>query len=130
MSADLNTENTQEPNLLNQEVINKATNWLLNFDSGSSSKIILATILSKGEVKRIGAFETHPTCASDFARCLKLFECVPELKPYFYLMREVSPTWSKFVDKWEEIEATYISEIEADTGFTTETSRMIMQIED
>jgi len=44
---------------------------------------------------------THPHDPSDFYRCHKLLELIPEWREELPKMREVSPAWAALVDNWD-----------------------------
>ena len=74
--------------------------WLQSDDVGSSSKF-LALKLARKE----GTFVNyeHPHDISDFQRCRKMLDAVPELKDKLHLIAKESKVWSGLVDDWEVI---------------------------
>lgn len=84
------------------EVNKLVMNWLLNGERGSSSE----TIVSKMEGVPILSWrkDVHPSDPSDFNRCVKLLDEVPEYKQRLDEMRGVSQVWNELVDHWSELE--------------------------
>ncbi|WP_318636719.1 hypothetical protein [Methanosarcina sp.] len=56
----------------------------------------------------------HPSDPSDFGRCMKLLNQVPEFRRRLSEMKEVSEVWSHLVDNWDEFEKLFYEE--CDTG--------------
>ncbi|MCJ7616533.1 MAG: hypothetical protein MUO43_08360, partial [Desulfobacterales bacterium] len=46
----------------------------------------------------------HPHDPSDFNRCVKLLNAVPEYRTRMDEMRAVSPQWDQLVEHWAELE--------------------------
>ena len=74
--------------------------WLASDDVGLSSRY-MAGVLS-GQFSPAYA---HPADSSDFGRCMRLLEAVPELRGKLDLMRDKSPEWSELVANWDRIES-------------------------
>lgn len=51
--------------------------------------------------------QNHPIDPDDFARCYNLLEAQPEWKDKLSVMRSVSPTWSLYIDNWDELTKLY-----------------------
>ncbi len=49
----------------------------------------------------------HPSDPSDFGRCWKLLETVPEWKKELYKLKSLSPIWSNLVDNWDKLNEYY-----------------------
>lgn len=73
--------------------------WIENGQKGTSSKTMLFICYGK----RLTSELSHPLDPSDFMRCHKLVQTVPEIKHRFYLLKEHSPVWSNLVDNWDEL---------------------------
>lgn len=54
---------------------------------------------------------SHPLDPSDLNRCLLFLEAVPEARDHMDKLRQLSPTWAKLVDRWEEVEAVFLDEV-------------------
>lgn len=52
----------------------------------------------------------HPWDPDDLNRCIKLCREVPEIKEEFDLISKLSPTWSKLIERWSELEQCFIDE--------------------
>lgn len=88
--------------------------WLANGERGLSSNAI-ATKLSGVDCRWEGYGKNTYPCPSDpsdFNRCMKLLNQVPEFRYRLFEMKEVSETWSKLVDNWDEFEKLYYKECE------------------
>lgn len=94
------------------------TTWLANGERGESSNAI-ATKLSGIDCRwDENTTLPHPSDPSDFKRCMKLLDQVPEFRERLNEMKEVSEVWSKLVDNWDEFERLYYKE--CDTGMCPE----------
>jgi len=82
-------------------------NWLANGRTGISSET-LAFWTAFGIKKD---HRSHPHDPSDFNRCLQLLVAVPALREYLPRMKEMSPEWSRLVDRWDEVERTLLEEV-------------------
>lgn len=72
------------------------TAWLASDDVGMSSKF-MASVLT-GEFQAEFAIPYDP---SDFGRCVRMIQAVPELAPRIGEMRKHGPMWTAVADKWE-----------------------------
>jgi len=54
---------------------------------------------------------SHPYDPADFNRCLLLLEKAPEIRKHFNKVSDVSETWKKLIDRWDEVEKTFIDEV-------------------
>jgi hypothetical protein len=59
---------------------------------------------------RIRDEPAYPHDPSDFWRCLKLLEAVPELAEHIPAMAAHGPIWSAYVEHWAEMTALYADE--------------------
>jgi hypothetical protein len=90
---------------MNLEVQQKVLKWLMKGENvGNSSKAMAAA--ATGHIGK----PSHPYDPADFNRCLVLCHQVPEVKDNFHLIKEISPTWSKLIDRWDEVEKCFIDE--------------------
>lgn len=107
------TVKVSPPSLVSQETINRLMTWLICGNTGVSSKCLAATIMSYGESANIKCYEArqHPLDSSDFNRCVKLLNQVPELREHLPIMRSVSEYWEVLVDNWEGLETLLHNEI-------------------
>ena len=91
-------------------MINKnLNNWLATGDRGISSEAIASQLTSINIVESCW-FSTHPRDPSDFGRCMRLLDAVPEFRPRLKEMAEVSPVWAALVKQWDELESLYKEE--------------------
>ena len=92
--------------------VQKSMHWLLNANTGMSSKCLMATLLNGGPVAG-KAWETnfHPHDPADFERCVGLLNAVPEFRERLGQMKTVSKHWAVLVDHWDELEALLAEEI-------------------
>lgn len=78
------------------------TAWLASDDTGASSKY-MASILSG----QFSVSHNYPWDPSDFGRCIRLLEAVPELESELHKMKACSPQWSAVVDNWDKWSELY-----------------------
>jgi len=87
----------------------KPIQWLLNGDTGISSKTIFAVLvgatLSKADV---------PYDSADFGRCYRLLEEFPEWRQRLPEVAAVYPIWGPMVAAWDELTAMYEDGIRTD----------------
>lgn len=101
----------------------KILEWVFTSeDVGMSSKAMAAA--SVGVTK----CTSHPHDPSDLNRCVKLVGEIPEIKEKFHLISELSPTWKRLIDKWDELESTLKSEVESGSGRAPKTYDLIKSI--
>lgn len=80
--------------------------WLASHDTGMSS-LYMASVLS-GQICSSGfAFPWDP---SDFGRCIRLIEAVPEMAGFINKMQSHGPEWAAIVANWEEWKKLYHDE--------------------
>lgn len=100
--------------------------WLANGDVGLSSLAIAQRFtgvrMTANGTRKNGCADV-PHDASDFQRCLRMFDMVPVARQYVHLMRDVSPAWERISDRWEKLEDLYREE--APTGQAPKTSEML-----
>lgn len=92
---------------MDQDAYKKALEWVLSGDTGVSSKTILSACMG---VKNGSVFGNDvPRGPSDFGRCYRLLEAVPEIKSEFKKMAAIVPKFGPYIEAWEELEAMYTS---------------------
>lgn len=91
---------------MKKEILLKLLKWFAKGDVGLSSKVI-AFKISGIDYDR----KDHPNDPSDLNRCFMLLHEIPEAKKYLYLVKKVSPTWSRLIENWDELEKTFIDEV-------------------
>lgn len=79
--------------------------WLINGETGLSSKAMAAVALD------VGSDGSHPYDPDDLNRCLKLIDKIPEIKQHFDEIAQLSNTWRLMIAKWDELESLFISEV-------------------
>jgi len=82
----------------------KALDWIVGNDTGSSSKALWAFMMGR---KTDGSYPHDP---ADLGRCLRLLELVPEWKVRIPEMASVSPYWAALVSRWLELASTMAEE--------------------
>ena len=85
----------------------KILNWLANGEVGSSSKA-MAFCFAGVDCE----LNDHPVDVSDFNRCLLFLDEGPEARANMDKLRILSDTWSRLVDRWDEIETCFNAEAE------------------
>jgi hypothetical protein len=90
----------------NLELQSKVLKWIFNSRNiGLSSKAMAASVC--GHNDKID----HPYDPSDLNRCIKLCTEIPEIKESFNLIANLSPTWGKLINRWDELEKCFIDEV-------------------
>lgn len=79
--------------------------WFATGQVGASSK---AMALAIGGYPFDGSYPYDP---ADFNRCLLFLQAVPESREHMDVLRIINPTWSRLVDNWDVLEATFLEEV-------------------
>lgn len=105
----------------------EAAAWLASGERGVSSNTIFEHLTGISATGDWGS--GHPHDPADLRRCRLLLEQVPELRPLFQRMAEVSPTWAALVARWGELCATMDLECPdwRDTGWRAEKTYQLMR---
>jgi len=102
--------------------------WLMSGDTGVSSQAIFSVLEG-----RMPHNTTHnwPYDPSDFGRCLRMLERIPEFRPRLKEVSIAMPAWKPMIDAWDQIESFYKSEVEASGrwGSAPQTYELIKQAE-
>jgi hypothetical protein len=88
----------------------EAIKWLSEGEFGLSAYAIFHKMTGQTAPRAPRATAEYPHDAADLRRCLLLLEAVPEFKERFSAMREVSPTWARLVDAWDELTTQFTIE--------------------
>ena len=83
----------------------KILHWLLNGRVGCSSKVMAACFAGIECDEK-----SHPHDPDDLNRCLMFLDYVPEAKSQTHKLKELSPQWSRLVERWEDIESSFCRE--------------------
>lgn len=82
----------------------KVLNWYLTGQIGASSRA-MATHLCGAPCD--GSYPHDP---DDLNRCLLFLDAVPEARTELPRMAEVNKRWAALIEKWDEIEASFLAE--------------------
>jgi len=93
----------------------RAINWLINGETGASSKTICAVMLYCVDRKNLSRYD-YPHDPSDFRRCKQLLDVIPEWRKKLWKVYEMFPIWHGLVTHWDELEALYIEELPSGVG--------------
>ena len=88
----------------------KILQWLATGEKGISSEAIafkMAGVVPGN--KR--SWPTHPYDPSDFKRCLKLVNFIPEIRSRLDEMRSISREWNAIIEHWKEVEECFMGEV-------------------
>lgn len=87
-----------------------ALQWIVGDDTGSSSEAIWSHFMGVVPAYR----SSYPVDPSDFGRCARLLELVPEWRSRIVEMAQYSPEWDRLTDRWAEIHACMDAEVGID----------------
>lgn len=106
------------------DVMFKMLSWALSGDTGASSKSMLSAAIRpmKG-----GSVPLDP---SDFGRCYRLLEAVPELRGYFPQMVENCPRLAPYLNEWDELARLYELGQASGTGRAPELYARLKELSD
>lgn len=102
------------PQPLSESAMLRLLHWALSDDTGVSSNTI-ARVAS-------GATLGHadiPYDGGDFGRCYRLLQAVPELYDSLPDVARVCPKWGPLVDRWHDLEAAYLADLNELPQFET-----------
>jgi hypothetical protein len=85
--------------------LNNFASWIGRGERGLSSEAIVHRLTGVNLSGRRWSGTDHPADPSDFRRCELLLRQVPLARLMFPLMRDVSPTWARFIDEWDDLVA-------------------------
>ena len=94
-----------------EKTLSRAIKWLLEDDTGVSSKTILSVMTGITPDNR---WNSAPSDPADLGRCLRLLELFPEWKARMHLMSGVNERWAKAVECWDEISQNMKEEVGID----------------
>ncbi|SFL70583.1 hypothetical protein SAMN05216256_10170 [Halopseudomonas pachastrellae] len=86
------------------DIEKKVLHWIATGRVGSSSK---AMALAACEVQ---SAKSYPLDPGDLNRCLLMLQQVPEVRHHFDKIAALSEVWGRLIDRWGEIEATFLEE--------------------
>lgn len=93
-------------NALNADALKRIGNWLRSDDTGISSETMAAITLGADS----GDFDA-PHDGSDFGRCYRLVEAVPEVRAAFPRIAALVPAFAGILAAWDELAAIYLRDL-------------------
>jgi len=81
--------------------------WLATGETGISSEAIAFQMAG---IENRRKWHTHPIDPSDFKRCLKLINRIPEIRSRLDEMHPLSIEWNALVENWKEVEDCFMEE--------------------
>lgn len=101
----------------------RLTRWALSGDTGASSETLACAVLGLPDTSRRFGFDV-PRDFSDFGRCYRLVQIVPEILTMWDKVRAACPAWGPIIDNWDALVARY----QADSLTNdTDTCRALLQ---
>lgn len=82
--------------------------WLVSYHTGMSSLAIAARMLA-GHNVRSPYSSSYPRDIGDFYRCTLLLARIPEWRRRIGDMADVSATWARLAEHWDELERLYFA---------------------
>jgi hypothetical protein len=89
---------------MENDMQNEVLNWFGSGRVGQSSKAMALAVAGANGNK------DHPWDPDDLNRCLLFLEAVPQARQHMDKVAALSPTWARLVERWDEIEQTFIGE--------------------
>ena len=90
-------------------IISKAHQWIIGGDTGLSSLTIWGVMMCHPP-----AWPSIPADPSDFGRCFRLLELIPEWRKRLPRVSDIYPEWDGLVQHWPELEALWLEECNND----------------
>lgn len=82
-------------------------NWLINGDTGVSSKTMAAIALGATNLSSTGWNIDAPYDPSDFGRCYRLVQKVPEIRDHFPRIAKKVKPFAGILREWDELVRIY-----------------------
>lgn len=80
----------------------RACRWIVSGDTGTSSRTIWGVMMNGGHDD-----DSVPYDSSDFGRCFRLLERIPEWRPRLLEVAKEHPRWRRLVAAWPQMEDLY-----------------------
>lgn len=98
---------------LTPETVRKIAEWALSGDTGISSETIVRVAMGISGKQYLGdeIGLDAPYDVSDFGRCYRLLEKIPELRPAVDLAGKSLKVWKPIAKAWDELTALYRKEL-------------------
>lgn len=84
----------------------RAAEWILGPDTGLSSRTIWGVLVGAEAIDR----PDIPYDPSDFGRCYRLLEVIPEWRSRLSEVADRFPAWRMFIAQWEAMELLWKEE--------------------
>lgn len=85
----------------------KLEEWEQSWDVGASAATIYRALAGRWPAGYGGSGPGTPGDASDFGRCKRLLDIVPEWRAELAKVAEFCPAWKPLVSAWSKLEALY-----------------------
>jgi hypothetical protein len=80
--------------------------WIVSNDTGSSSITIWAVMMGVAP-----QYPGIPYDPSDFGRCYRLLQNIPEWRDRLHEVAQAYPAWGPLVENWEKMTAIYLRDL-------------------
>lgn len=101
-------------------------NWIIGGDTGTSSKTMAAIALGATKLSNDGYHVDAPHDPSDFDRCYRLVQKVPEIREFFPRIAKKVKTFAGILREWDDLVRIY--ERDKVTGKSTELYNRIKEL--
>lgn len=91
--------------------------WSLSGDTGTSSQTLACAVLGIRKEDRAFGFDV-PHDYSDFGRCYRLVQLVPEILTMWDKVIAACPAWGPIAERWDEVVACYEADMECQVSDT------------
>lgn len=88
------------------EVVQVAAHWIYGPNTGESSKMIWAHMMSVKSVQYL----SYPHDPADINRCFELLRMIPAWRMRMGEMAVYGPAWAALVENWERLQAMFEDE--------------------
>jgi len=86
--------------------MNNIIEWLNGEDTGMSSRFMVAVLTGTKWVDDFDA-QPHPHDVSDFGRCYRMLNAIPQFKNDLDKLKPYGDVWPKLIDNWDEMTRLY-----------------------
>lgn len=104
----------------------KCLEWMLGDDTGVSSETMVAVACGINRRPKSAFRVDAPYDPSDFGRCYRLVQQIPEIRNSFHHIGKAVPVFAGILENWDELVELYLRDLP--TGRSDELYKRIKQL--
>lgn len=106
----------------------RALQWKVGGDTGISSETIWAVMMGVEKTDTFGPMP--PSDPSDFGRCYRLLQFIPEWRERLPEVATKHPMWGPLVREWDELTAMYEDSLKSGSNRAPQLYRRMQELND